>query len=344
MTGRPSKAAETASDFWAWWSDEMRGMLPASLKGDPTERDRFDIFLGDDETTIERVVRGAAQKMVEPCGFDELPDESWEQISVLSQDQKPRLFLAARDILKIPVTMPRASAGQLRSALTLQLPSLVPILPEQIEWNFAEVSRDAQDIQVLLVIARISRLDELEEAFAKQGLMPPSFCARVADKSLVLRKPLELSRQPMSGKKRFVAMAATIMLAMIPVFTIGGAEMLASLNLERAERLEQDLAPKLARAKEATREENIRRAAAPLLGIPSASNILETIAQNLPESDWTIASSQSADGNFEFIADMADREKAEIALRKTPQVRGLEAAEEMQTENMRARVRYQIVR
>lgn len=344
MNGRLSKAAEIAHDFWAWWSDEMREILPAGLKGDPTERDRFDIFLNDDETAIETVVHGAAQRMVEPCGLNKLPEESWEQINALSQGQKPRLFLAVQDILQISVTMPRASAGQLRSAIMLQLPSLVPILPEQIEWNFTELSRDAQDIQVLLVIARKSRLDDLEEVFAKQGLMPPSFCARVADNSLVLRKPLELSRQPMSGKKRFVAMAATIMLAMIPVFTVGGAEMLASLNLERAERLEQDLAPKLARAKEAQREEMIRRAAAPLLAIPSASNILETIAENLPESDWTIASSQSADGNFEFIADIADRETTETALRKTRLIRQLEAAEEIQTENMRARVRYRVAR
>ncbi|MEP3226281.1 MAG: hypothetical protein ABJO01_09920 [Parasphingorhabdus sp.] len=344
MTGRFSQAAETVHGFWSWWSDEMLGMLPASLKGDPTERDRFDIFLGDEETVIEKVVRGAAQKMVEPCGFNDLPDESWEQISVLLQDQKPRLFLAAKDILQIPVTMPRASAGQIRSALTLQLPGLVPLMPEHIDWNFVEIARDAQNIEITLVIARSSRLDELEEAFAYKEIMPPVFCANVADRCLVLRKPLELTHRPINDKKLLATMAAIGMLAMIPVFTIGGAEMLASLNLERAERLQKDLAPKLAQVRDVRREETIRRAAAPLFNMPSAANLLEMIAQNLPESDWAIASSQSADGSFEFIADMANRESAETALRTIPQIKQLEIAEEMQAENKRARVRYRIAR
>jgi len=88
----------------------------------------------------------------------------------------------------------------------------------------------------------------------------------------------------------------------------------------------------------------MRRAAAPLLNIPSASNILEALAQNLPASDWAVSSAQSPDGTFEFVADMADRDMAETAMREARTIGRFEVAEEIDTENLRARVRYRMMR
>lgn len=339
-----TRSAEALHGFWSWWRDEMAAMLPAKMRGDPTERDRLDIFLSLDETVIETVESGEARRMLEPSILEELPQESWEQIEDLSLDRKPRLFLNETDFLAIPITMPNVSANQLSSAVALQLPVLSPITPDQIDWGFVEAARGENDISLILIIVRSSRLDMLEECFAERGLMPPTFCAEYQSRTAVLRKPLEISRRPAESKKMIMAMAATAMLAMIPITTIGGAEMLTSLNLGRAERLEQDLAPRLAEEKEAQREEMTRRAAAPLLNLPSGSNILEALAQNLPASDWTVSSSQSPDGMFEFVADMAERDEAEAALRKAQTIGRFEVAEEIATENLRARVRYRMMR
>jgi len=338
------KATEALQGFWSWWSDEMIGMVPASLRGEPTDRDRFDIFLHAGQTVIETVLHGEAQRMLESSNFGDLRQDSWDQIEQFSKNAKPRLFLGAGDILRIPVTMPRASAGQLYSAITLQLPTLVPIVPEQIDWGFADLERDEHNISLLLFIARSSRLDALEELFSNQNLMPPSFCANIDDKIVTLRKPLELARQPLEHRKMMAAMVIVAMLIMIPLSTIGGAELLAWLNIDRAQRLERDLRVRLENERKIQQEENIRQAAAPLLNIPSASNMLEALAQNLPASDWVVSSAQTADGNFEFVADMADRDAAETALRKARNIGKFRIVEEINTENLRARVHYRIVR
>ncbi len=339
-----SSFADTAHDFWGWWSDELASMLPAAMRGEATQRDRFDMFLGPDETVIEVVEQGAARRMQEPCSFDALSEEAWEQIEGFAEVHRLRLFLGDPDILEIPVTLPRASSGQIRSALALQLPSLVPIMPDQIDWDFIELSRDEKEIHILLGMARSSRLDALEQVFAEQGLMPPTFCAGADKNTFVLRKPLELAGSPISDKKMKLGITVAAMLAVIPIATISGAELLTSLNLDRAGRLENDLAPRLGREKEAQREEMVRRAAAPLLNIPSASNLLENLAQKLPASDWAVSSTQMPDGDFEFVADMANREAAEEALRKDGNIKQLRAEEEIATESLRSRVRYRISR
>lgn len=320
----------------------MRGMLPAGLQGLPTERDRFDILLGAGGVTIETVTGGDARRMVENCALEELDEESWQQIAALTQDQQPRLFLESKDILQIPIILPRASAGQLRSALALQIPAISPLKPEYIVWDYAELSRSEKEIDLVVVIARVAKIEAIENHFFDQALMPPTFCTRVDDHILTLRKPLEIRNSFLASKDQKIMAAAALMLAIIPVATIAAAELLSSLNIARAERLEQDLAPRLAREKQVRQEEMVRRTAAPLYHIPSASNRLESLARHLPGSDWTVASSQSADGRFEFVADMANREAAEDALGAAPIIRNIRPAEEIPTENLRARVRYEV--
>lgn len=321
----------------------MLSMAPASWRGDPTPRDRFDIYLGNDETALEIVENGEARRMSENRAFEQLEQDNWDQIAEFSQTHSLRLFLDAGDFLEIPVSLPKASASQMRSALTLQLPTLVPIIPDQLGWNFTEIGRNEKSIELSLIIARSSRLDELEALFAVHGLMPPTFCVNVADQNVDLRKPLELSSKPMSNKNMLTAIAVIAMLAMIPISTIGGAEMLASLNEERAARLEKDLGSKLAIEREAAAQEKIRRAAAPLFNIPSASNRLEALAESLPDSDWTVSSSQKPGGNFEFVVDAASKDTVETAFQQSRYLREFRTVEEIKTENIRSRVRYRIV-
>jgi len=320
----------------------MRAMLPAGLQGLPTERDRFDILLDADSVTIETIAGGEAKRMVQNCAFEEMDEESWEQIAALAQVQQPRLFLDSKDVLQIPVILPRASAGQLRSALALQISALSPLKPEYIVWDFAEAARNEKEIHLVVAIARIARIEKIESHFFDQALMPPTFCARIDEHIVTLRRPLEIKNTFFDSKDKKILAAAALMLATIPVTTIAVAELLTSLNIARAERLEQDLGPKLAQEKQIRQEEMVRRAAAPLYHIPSASNRLESLARYLPDSDWTVASSQSADGRFEFVADMADRDAAEVALQAAPIIRNIRPAEEIPTENLRARVRYEV--
>ena len=320
----------------------MRAMLPAGLRGLPTERDRYDILLETDSVTIETVTNGNARRMVQNCALEDLDEESWEQIESLAQDRQPRLFLESKDVLQIPVTLPRASAGQLRSAMALQISMLSPLKPEYIVWDVAEAARTEKEIHLVVAIARSARIEKLENHFFDQALMPPTFCARIDDQIVTLRRPLEISKSFLGSKDRKILAAAALMLATIPVTTIAIAELLTSLNIARAERLEQDLAPRLAQEKQLEQEEMVRRAAAPLYNIPSASNRLESLARYLPGSDWTVASSQSADRRFEFVADMTDREAAEAALQAAPLIRNIRPAEEIPTENLRTRVRYEV--
>ena len=342
MSALVSNLAGNLQSLWSWWSDEMRAMLPAGLQGLPTERDRFDILLDADSVTIETVAGGEAKRMVQNCAFEEMDEESWEQIAALAQGHQPRLFLESKDVLQIPVTLPRASAGQLRSALALQISTLSPLKPEYIVWDIAETGRNEKEIHLVVVIARLAKIEQFESHFFDRALMPPAFCTRIDDHIVTLRRPLEIRNAFLGNKDQKILAAAALMLATIPVTTIAVAELLTSLNSARAERLEQDLAPRLAQEKQVRQEEMVRRAAAPLYHIPSAGNRLESLARYLPDSDWTVASSQSADGRFEFVADMADRDAAEAALQRAPIIGNIRPAEEFPTENLRARIRYEV--
>lgn len=344
MKDKGIKTAEAIHDFWTWWNDELREMLPKGFRGEATERNRFDLFMAKDETTIETVNDGAGQKMQEAYALENLPLESWEQITEFADVRKARLFLGDSDFLALPVKLPRASSAQLRSALELQLPSLAPLDPELIDWDYVELSRNETHIELALIMAKCARLDALESLFAQHDLMPPAFCVQLDGKTITLRKPLEIARKPLEERKMQFAMAMAVMLAMIPVLTIGGAKMMNSIEIDRAVRLEEELAPRLAAEKTIAREEMIRRAASPLLNMPSASYRLERLAENLPETDWTVSAKQQPDGSFEFVADMLNREEAESALKQAPILSRLEMTEELESEAPRNRIRYRALR
>lgn len=344
MSSKGTKAVESVHDFWTWWSDELRDMLPKNLKGESTERDRFDLFMTDDETVIETVNNGAGQKMQEAYALEDLPAESWEQIAEFSEVRKARLFLNSQDFLVLTVKLPRASGSQLGSTLELQLPNLVPLEPHLLDWNYVELDRNDLHIELALIIAKSERLDTLEGLFTKQELMSPAFCVNHQGKIVTLRKPLEITPKPLEERKMQFAMAMAVMLAMIPVLTIGGAKLMNSIEIDRAERLEQELAPRLAAEKAILREEMVRRTASPLLNMPSASNRLESLAQKLPESDWTVSAAQQPDGSFEFVADMLNREEAEAAFKKVQTLSRFEMTEELESESLRTRLRYRTSR
>lgn len=331
-------------EFWNWWSDELSGFLPASLRNEPTERDRFDIFSGARETVIEFVQGGAGEKMVEAVPLDALEEDSWEQIFALADQYPPRLFLQDNDYLAISVKLPKASLADIRSALQLQLGNLVPLKPEYIDWDFVECDRNDKHVFVSLIIAKSARLDEIETLFAEKGLMPPTFCVEHEGKNAVLRRPLLLSSKPADQARKKFAFAAAAMLACTPLITWAGAEILTGQEEARIAELESALEPRLEQEKRILAEEMVRRAAAPLLKMPSASNRLEALAANLPETDWTSAVSQNPEGRLLFVADMEDRGKAEDQLSQSEFLNNLEPIEEFEEDSQRARVRYEVGR
>ncbi len=342
MNIRKTKTFETAHRFWDWWTDELHGLLPEKLRGDPTERGRFDIFLGSGETTIEFVHHGDGESMLEARAIDELPVDGWEQISEFAQKQKQRLFLDDTDFLKITVQLPRASASQIDAALQLQLPSLVPMELDMLDWGYVELERSDTNIELALVIAKSARIDELENLFAEQSLMPPAFCAKIEDKIAYLRKPLEISNRSIEKSK--FAMAALVMIAMIPLITIAGAKIMTATEVANIERLEGILASRQAQEKQILKEEMVRRSVAPLLNMPSASNRLEALAQNLPDTSWTVSTAQKPDGRFQFVADMQDRDDTEQALNQTKDLQNPKPVEKLEADGGRFRVRYQVGR
>lgn len=333
-----------AGEFWNWWSDELSGFLPASFKNEPTERDRFDVFAGARETIIEFVQGGAGEKMVEEMPLESLKQDSWDQIYALADQYPPRLFLQDNDYLAISVKLPKASLADIRSALQLQLANLAPLKPEYIDWDFVALERDDKHVFVSLIIAKSERLDEIETLFAEKGLMPPTFCVEHEGKNAVLRRPLLLSSKPADQTRKKFAFAAAALLACTPLITWAGAEILAGQEETRIAELESALEPRLEQEKRILAEEMVRRAAAPLLKMPSASNRLEALASSLPETDWTSTVSQNPEGRLLFVADMEDRAKAEDQLSQSEYLNNLEPVEEFEEENQRVRVRYEVGR
>lgn len=105
------------------------------------------------------------------------------------------------------------------------------------------------------------------------------------------------------------------LIALGPVLTIAGARTLAARERAQAERLEAQLATRLARRASV---EQARDLLSPVIGRATLSAALEALARGLPKDTSVVRAERGADGTLQLALRAPDPDALRAALRRVP--------------------------
>ena len=143
----------------------------------------------------------------------------------------------------------------------------------------------------------------------------PSLAQRLA---AMARRPRirEDARPAAAGwPERRVAIAVALLIVAGPLLTIGGARLIAERQRAAADRIETEMAPRIAAAQAARAA---RAQMASVLPRPTLGATIETLARALPADATLVRAETSAQGRLAFEIAAADPDKLRSALRRTP--------------------------
>lgn len=128
---------------------------------------------------------------------------------------------------------------------------------------------------------------------------------------------------------RELAAAVAVLIALAPLLTIAGAQLLARHEHTEAERLRADLAPRMAdeRSAEAARTEIAKAVQRPALGAT-----LEAFARGLPADAGLVRIERKADGVLEADVTAADPDQLRAAIRRDPALARLRDTSQRQSD------------
>jgi general secretion pathway protein L len=163
--------------FWSWWTDELRGMLPASLRRRLMPRaERLYLEL---EGSVLVVSRGTAQdkeeltrysldhpgtSAVRPSGQDAMGERAGQVVFCLPADKA----------LTKTLTLPLAAEENLREVLSFEMDRQTPFTADQIYYDFSILARSSAEgtLAVNLVLTTRRTLDDLLSRLESRGLFP----------------------------------------------------------------------------------------------------------------------------------------------------------------------------
>lgn len=285
-------------------------MIPNELKTASASRNHLDIYSYSDHVVIESVLKGEGQRLEEDCCLENLDEECWQDIIALSEKLPPRLFLSPHDFHAINIRLPARAMSDPRSALSLQLPLYCPLNISQIEWEYFKAGDDKIHADFTIVIARSSRLNQIEMIFADNGAMPPTIAAKIDEHVLSFREPLIMSKGFTQDRKLQLRVASFLLLLSIPLTIILGSSFTIANNEEYARVLEADAKPKIIAWRDAQQQENLRRKLIPLSGRQTLIPKFNDLATLLPETMWVrSAKAQNSDA---FLIDVSGPPNSDV--------------------------------
>ena len=266
--------------FWDWWSGELAAVFRVPLTAVGTSRPSVTIFPQQSQVTAERVADGIGQRFVDECALDDLSDASWDRLREIVDDAAVRVVLSEPDTMAVRIALPRAARSRLRPAIALHLSEHLPIEPELAVWGIVEQRAAGADILVELIVARAAQVEDINRAFAEHGLLTPQIAGRIGEREVMFSRG---ERPALKASERRPLLLAAVLVAIAPVLTLVGAELLIAQNEAAIARLEAELAPKREAARLAREREQLRAGLATLPALP-LSTLLDDVAANLPQS------------------------------------------------------------
>lgn len=284
MTG-PSQidALSAIRGFFAWWREELGGMIPL------TWRDRWTRNVPKavirplaDRVEIELIDGNEHKLLVDDVPLGALDEDAWAELDGIVRSRRSVLVLSHPDALVVRTSLPPGAVGHAGRVLELQLDRLSPLRPEFITWNWTVVP-GPERAEAAVAMVRNETIERLDRLLADHGLPLPAIAATYEPAPVHILGGYDGSETRERRLDRRLGWLALALLASIPFTTLIGLASARSATLGSIELLDTEVAPKIradARVRRAAREATIVR---PLLGRPTATDLLGRMANLLPE-------------------------------------------------------------
>jgi len=337
---RRSGAFSVLESHWHWWIAELRAMVPARLAQRRGRIEHAAIHMFPDRTEIEHIAHETGRTLVDDRPLAQLDRAAWQELAELIGNARARIVLDPSDYYVTDITLPKAARKRLNTAVALRLSQISPVMPELLCWTSTPVEIDEKAVTVRVAMARSARIEEIQSLFEANGIEPPPIVIEGAAGSFELARGHDASRKALPQVERRAWLFAGLLVATIPVSTLAGGTLLRTINDDRAQMLQRDVAPKLAAERRARHAEDLRSALRPLVARPSVSETLDALAERLPPSVYVRSAGQGPDRTLSITIDTADLADVESSLAESPLFPGIALIDQTAGEDGRVLATY----
>jgi general secretion pathway protein L len=295
MRGR--RLAALAAAFLRWWRAELRGMLPARLRGRAGPRILLD--LRGDGPVVARAARGGRWEPLSTLGAKGAASTALRE---LRREEQVVLAVPPDWVLRRLLRLPELAAARLDEVLRFEVEQQVPFAADEVLWAARPVRRlpETQRIEVELAVLPRRLVAAAAAAMREAGVAAP-LVARSDPGADWPSVPLDAlappSRQAWRG---FAEAALAIIVALLAghlvTAELGRREAAAAAVEERAgsqRRLAE--AAQALEAEAAVLRERLAVAARMRSGRPLAIAVLDEVAHRLPDDAWLVELRLSGD-------------------------------------------------
>jgi hypothetical protein len=307
--------------FWAWWTSELKAMLPVSLGNSASSRAQSLIIPERQSVTVERLVAGVGERHVDARSLDALDDAAWVELADLTASTTTQIRLMPPDCHVAWLTLPLAARGHLRSAVGLRLDDITPLEASLIVWTPQIMAVNGDSLSVAVTIARAASIAQLADLFAAHDIAMPPVVVSVDDADIVLDAGARHAASPETRSKRRLWAIVAALLISVPFTTILFAGLTTSSLDAKIAAAELRVRPKLAAERQWKADEALRVALLPVLNRPSASGLIEKLANTLPKTATAQSVDLALDQSLTFSADTSDAQALADAMTATPHLR-----------------------
>jgi len=285
-------------EFFAWWTDELKQLLPDSWQ-DRLRLATRRLSMQFDASSLHLGI--ADDHKITPLQSIPLEQDSLlvqKQLkALLEQDdlhELPRfLLLDSKQVLHKEMKLPVAAETNLQQVLSFEMDRQTPFRANEVyfDWRMLPPGQDAGEIHLELLVAPRRAVDPLLEKLAARGLAPAGVDVEQADRIAgVNLLPVERRQNPLHPRARLnfaLAGAVVVLLIAVMVQSLGARadrvflleEAIAEVQDEarRVQRLKEQVADTSEAASFLTR----KRSESPL-----AIEVLAEVTQLLPDGTY----------------------------------------------------------
>ena len=280
----------SVTSFWNWWTAELLGALPASLREAISRVSKRVVVTPEDgELRFTEAGHSMQQAVAHmPLDAEHSPEALPEQISELV------LALPADKALQCPMTLPLAAEENLREVLGFEMDRQTPFTLDRVYYDYRVRERQAANASITLdlIVSPKQVVDPYLDALARVGLVPVRVTTFDHNAELL---PVNLLPRTMRQARRYslpginTVLAGTCVLLLIVALALPHF-----LNKREIARLEQEMVPAEAAAEgglQLRREvERITRTSEFLTDKKRSSvlalEIIEEVSRVLPDNTW----------------------------------------------------------
>ncbi len=211
----------TIGDFFSWWGDQLRSLLPTQLAGaTPLDHDALLVKIGDKADLVEVMLRKRGQlTRLGRFTLDAPGIRALRQACALpGRPNAVALHLGPAFLLEKQLTLPLAAERELDRVLGFEMDRETPFAADEVYWDATVLERDRRQgrLRVLLSLVPRAPLADLVRDLTAADLAPTMLAPMLADGSV---RPIQLDHRGTRSGGRAVPIlaAAAAVLAVVAI-------------------------------------------------------------------------------------------------------------------------------